>query len=57
MAFKLSKRSLNRLDGVHPKLVETVRIALGKYAVYDFGVTCGVRSLATQKKTYGEWRI
>jgi len=50
MSYKLSKRSLKRLDGVHPQLVETVKIALGKYAVYDFGVTCGVRDLKTQKK-------
>jgi len=50
MAFKLSKRSLKRLEGVHPQLVDTVKIALSKYAIYDFGVTCGVRDMATQKK-------
>jgi peptidoglycan L-alanyl-D-glutamate endopeptidase CwlK len=49
MAFRLSQRSLDRLDGVHPDLVATVKRAIELTEV-DFGVTCGVRSLETQKQ-------
>lgn len=49
MAFKLSGRSKTRLVGVHPGLVGTVERAIELTKV-DFGVTCGVRSLSTQKK-------
>lgn len=49
MGFKLSGRSLTRLEGVHPKLIETVKKAIELTSV-DFGVTCGVRSLETQKQ-------
>ena len=47
--FKLSQRSLDRLDGVHPVLVNVVKSAIMVTKV-DFGITCGVRDLATQKK-------
>jgi len=43
MSFKLSARSLNNLGGVHPKLVDTVKIAIEKTRT-DFGVSQGVRS-------------
>jgi peptidoglycan L-alanyl-D-glutamate endopeptidase CwlK len=49
MAFKLSKRSLERLKGVHPELVEIVHRAIELTSV-DFGVTEGTRTLATQKR-------
>lgn len=49
MTFKLSKRSLNRLTGVHPDLVKVVKRAI-KITEVDFGVTEGVRTLAKQKK-------
>lgn len=49
MGFKLSKRSLQRLDGVHPTLVKVVGRAIELTKV-DFGVTEGVRTLATQEK-------
>lgn len=49
MAYKLSKSSLNRLNGVDPKLVEVVNRAI-ELTTIDFGVTEGVRSVATQKK-------
>lgn len=49
MGFKLSKRSLQRLDGVHPTLVKVVSRAIELTKV-DFGVTEGVRTLATQEK-------
>ena len=51
MAFKLSGRSLNKLEGVHPVLVDTVKRAIEVSSV-DFGVIYGVRFLAEQKKLY-----
>ena len=51
MAFKLSGRSLNKLEGVHRVLVDTVKRAIEVSSV-DFGVIYGVRSLAEQKKLY-----
>ena len=49
MTFKLSKRSLGRLEGVHPDLVRVVEKAITLTTV-DFGVTCGLRTLEEQKK-------
>ena len=46
--FKLSKRSLDRLEGVKPELVAVVKRAIELTGV-DFGVTEGVRSIETQK--------
>ena len=51
MAFKLSGRSLGKLEGVHPKLVDTVKEAI-KVSLVDFGVIYGVRSLAEQKRLF-----
>ena len=48
MDFKLSKRSLSRLEGVHPDLVAVVKRAI-EFTAIDFGVSCGVRTLETQK--------
>ena len=47
--FKLSTTSLKRLQGVDPKLVEVVKRAI-EISKVDFGVTEGLRSVATQKK-------
>ena len=47
MSFKFSKRSLDRLKGVHPKLVEVCKMAI-KTSDVDFGVTCGLRDMETQ---------
>lgn len=55
MGFKLSKRSLGKLEGVHPDLVETVKRAIELTSV-DFGVTYGVRTLAAQKKLVAQGR-
>jgi len=55
MAFKLSKRSLNKLEGVHPDMVATVKRAI-ELTTVDFGVTYGVRTLEEQKKLYAEGR-
>ena len=49
MTFKLSKRSLGRLEGVHPDLVRVVEKAI-TLTTADFGVTCGLRTLEEQKK-------
>ena len=51
MAFKLSQRSFQRLVGVQPQLVETVKLAIN-YTTVDFGVIYGVRDLATQEKLF-----
>ena len=48
MAFKLSQRSLGRLDGVKNELHSVVTTAIGLTNV-DFGVTCGLRDLKTQE--------
>jgi len=49
MAFRLSQRSLDKLDGVHPEMVATVQKAIELTDV-DFGVTYGVRTLEAQKE-------
>jgi peptidoglycan L-alanyl-D-glutamate endopeptidase CwlK len=49
MTFRLSQRSLNRLEGVHPDLVAVVKRAI-ELTTVDFGVTCGTRSIETQKE-------
>ena len=49
MAFKLSQRSLSKLEGVHPKLVAVVKRAIETTDV-DFGVTYGVRTVEEQEK-------
>ena len=51
MAFHLSKKSYRKLEGVNPKLVETVERAI-KISKVDFGVIYGVRTLDEQKKLY-----
>ena len=49
--FKLSSRSLEKLEGVNPLLVDTVKRAI-ELSKVDFGVIYGVRSLAEQEKLY-----
>jgi len=53
--YKLSSRSLGKLEGVNPLLVETVKRAIELTKV-DFGVIYGVRSPETQKKLYQSGR-
>ena len=55
MSFKLSNRSLDKLQGVHPDMVATVKMAI-KITKVDFGVTYGVRTLEEQKKLYASGR-
>lgn len=47
--YALSKRSIQRLKGVHPSLVEVVNEAI-KNTTMDFSVIDGVRTLARQKE-------
>tara|TARA_B100000989_G_scaffold207621_1_gene157348 strand:- start:3527 stop:3979 length:453 start_codon:yes stop_codon:yes gene_type:complete len=49
MAFKLSKRSLSRLEGVNPKLVTVVKTAITMSKI-DFGVICGLRTIEEQRE-------
>ena len=53
--FKLSQRSLDKLDGVHPDMVAVVKRAIELTDV-DFGVTYGVRTLAEQEELYNSGR-
>ena len=53
--FKLSQRSLNKLDGVHPSMVSVVNRAI-EITDVDFGVTFGTRTLAEQKELYNSGR-
>jgi len=55
MAFKLSSRSLKKLEGVHPDMVNTVKRAI-ELTTVDFGVTYGVRTLAEQERLYKSGR-
>ena len=55
MNFKLSQRSLNKLEGVHPQLQDVVKKAIS-YTKVDFGVTYGVRDLAEQERLYKSGR-
>ena len=48
MSFKLSKRSMSRLEGVRGDLHSTVLKAI-QLSRCDFGVSCGVRSIEEQK--------
>ena len=48
MGFKLSTRSTDRMAGIEPDLIEVVKTAITLTKV-DFGVTCGMRTLAEQE--------
>ena len=48
MSFRLSQRSMDRLEGVHPAMTGVVERAIQLTDV-DFGVTQGVRTLDEQK--------
>ena len=49
MTFKLSRRSLERMQGVHPDLVKVVLRAI-KITEVDFGVTEGLRTIEKQRE-------
>ena len=56
MPFKLSSRSLKRLQGVNPLLVRCVHDAIGVHSSVDFGVTEGLRNLERQKQLVAQKR-
>ena len=49
MMFSFSARSLQKLVGVHPDLVKVAHRAI-QISQVDFVITCGMRTLAEQKK-------
>ena len=49
MSFKLSDRSLSRLEGVDSRLVDVVKRAI-EISRVDFGVTEGLRTMQTQEQ-------
>lgn len=53
MTYSFSQKSLDRLDGVHPQLVQIVHDAMAMQ-VMDFSVNEGVRTLARQKQLVAE---
>ena len=53
--FVLSENSLEKLNGVHPKVVSFMK-ELIKESPYDFKITCGVRTAAEQNYEYQKGR-
>lgn len=49
--FKFSKRSVERMQGVHPELIRVVKLAITLTEV-DFGVTEGLRTVAKQREYF-----
>ena len=49
MSFKLSRRSLDRLEGVDEGLQEVCKMAITLSSI-DFGVLQGMRTLSQQKE-------
>lgn len=47
--FKLSRRSLERMQGIHPDLAKVVMLAIQLTEV-DFGVTEGLRTIEKQRE-------
>ena len=47
--YKLSKKSLSRLEGVKPELVEVVKTAITMSSV-DFGISQGLRTIEQQRE-------
>tara|TARA_R110000782_G_scaffold30203_1_gene75187 strand:- start:41 stop:496 length:456 start_codon:yes stop_codon:yes gene_type:complete len=48
MSFKLSNRSLSRLEGVDERMIGVVKHAITVSKI-DFGVICGMRTIEEQK--------
>lgn len=49
MSFKLSERSLAKLEGVDERLVAVVKYAIAVTKI-DFGVICGLRTIEEQRE-------
>lgn len=53
MAYRLSRRSLERLQRVHPDLVRVVMRAI-EITEVDFGITEGVRTIEKQREYFAK---
>jgi peptidoglycan L-alanyl-D-glutamate endopeptidase CwlK len=53
MTFKLSQRSLDRMEGVDERLVAVAKAAIG-HTKTDFGVICGLRTIEEQRELYNK---
>ena len=53
MSFKLSNRSLERLNGLHPDIVAVIRLAIQKTEI-DFTVLEGLRSIDRQRELFAQ---
>lgn len=53
MTYKLSNRSMSRLEGVHKDLVQVVKLAIELTEV-DFGVTEGMRTIERQRELFAK---
>lgn len=51
--YRFSQASYGKMAGVHPALIVVAGLALTLSPV-DFGVTCGMRTIAEQKKLLAE---
>lgn len=49
--FNFSKRSLEKLNGVHPDLIKVMKVAI-KLSPVDFGITEGLRDYDRQQQLY-----
>ena len=49
MAYKLSNRSLSRMEGIDERMIEVVKVAI-EHTKIDFGVTQGLRTIEEQEK-------
>lgn len=55
MKYKLSKRSLDNLVGVHPNLVKVIKAAIVDSPV-DFTIVCGLRTTKQQQDIFAQGR-
>lgn len=49
--FRFSKKSLDKLKGVNPKLIKLMKVAI-KESPYDFMITEGLRSMERQQELF-----
>ena len=49
MGYKLSKRSLGKLEGVKPEMIDVVKTAI-EFTTVDFGVIQGLRTIEQQRE-------
>ena len=53
MTYKLSQRSLDRMEGVDERLVAVAKAAIG-HTKTGFGVICGLRTIEEQRELYNK---